>query len=135
MTLKLATQLDYDDISIYDHHIDKQHLKKAIDQNYVFAIMKENKVIGVLRYNLWYQTIPCVELIYIDFSYHHQGIGKKAMTEFEQLMKTQGFHEVMTTTQADEFAYLFYEKLNYKKIGSFLPPRQEALEWIYLKHL
>ena len=57
------------------------------------------------------------------------------MSEWEQSMKTCGYKYVMTSTQADETAWSFYEKLGYRKVGGFLPPEQDADEWIYLKQL
>ena len=50
-------------------------------------------------------------------------------------MVIRGYKYVMTSTQADEDAWKFYEKLGYHKVGGFLPPEQKAEEWIYLKQL
>ena len=50
-------------------------------------------------------------------------------------MTTLGYKYVMTSTQADEDAWGFYEKLGYRKVGGFLPPEQEAEEWMYVKEL
>lgn len=50
-------------------------------------------------------------------------------------MGDMGFSAVMTSTQADETAWIFYEKRGYRRIGAFLPPLQEAEEWMYWKDL
>ena len=50
-------------------------------------------------------------------------------------MAIRGYKYVMTSTQADEDAWKFYEKLGYHKVGGFFPPEQEAEEWMYLKRL
>ena len=50
-------------------------------------------------------------------------------------MAIRGYKYVMTSTQADENAWKFYEKLGYHKVGGFFPPEQEAKEWMYLKRL
>ena len=48
-------------------------------------------------------------------------------------MKRMGYPYVMLSTQEDETAKFFYEKMGYRRIGAFLPPEQEADEIMYLK--
>lgn len=57
------------------------------------------------------------------------------MVRWESHMKHKGGSWVMVSTQADETAGFFYEKLGYRLIGSFLPPDQEADELMYWKEL
>ena len=57
------------------------------------------------------------------------------MREWEETMSTMGYKYVMTSTQADEDTWKFYEKLGYRKVGGFFPPEQEAEEWMYVKKL
>ena len=61
--------------------------------------------------------------------------GRKMMAHWESEMAAQGYKHVMLSTQADETAQFFYEKLGYRKIGAFLPPDQEADELMYLKEV
>ena len=50
-------------------------------------------------------------------------------------MREAGYRYVLTSTQEDETAKFFYEKLGYEQCGSFFPPEQEAAELIYRKKL
>lgn len=50
-------------------------------------------------------------------------------------MKRLGYQDVMTSTQEDETAQFFYEKLGYTKVGAFFPPGQEAEEIMLKKTL
>lgn len=50
-------------------------------------------------------------------------------------MRTMKYNYVMLSTQEDETAKYFYEKLGYHRIGAFLPPEQDADEIMYLKTL
>ena len=52
-----------------------------------------------------------------------------------ETMKTKGYPYVMLSTQEDETAKFFYEKIGYRRNGAFLPPEQEANEIMYLKEL
>jgi ribosomal protein S18 acetylase RimI-like enzyme len=88
------------------------------------------KIVGVLRYNLFWQSIPFLDLLYIDEAYRGCGWGSRMMAFWEENMKAMGYSYVMLSTQEDEPAKFFYEK-----IGAFLPPEQEADELMYLKEL
>ena len=55
------------------------------------------------------------------------------MRKWEETMLVMGYKYVLTSTQSDEDAWRFYEKLGYQRIGGFFPPEQEAKEWIYGK--
>ena len=93
------------------------------------------KIVGILRWNLFWQSIPFLDLIYIDEAYRGQGWGSKMMADWEDSMKAMGYSYVMLSTQEDETAKYFYEKLGYHRIGAFLPPEQNADEIMYLKEL
>lgn len=95
--------------------------------------MKLVLIVGVLRYNLFWQSIPFLDLIYIDEAYRGQGWGSKMMADWEGRMQHMGYPYVMLSTQEDETACIFYEKIGYRRIGAFLPPEQEADEVMYLK--
>ena len=55
------------------------------------------------------------------------------MKIWEDFMKQMGYSYVMLSTQADETAKFFYEKIGYQRIGAFLPPEQDADEIMYCK--
>ena len=57
------------------------------------------------------------------------------MEHWESVMQRMKYKYVMLSTQEDETAKYFYEKLGYRRIGAFLPPEQDAEEIMYLKTL
>ena len=57
------------------------------------------------------------------------------MEQWESVMRRMKYDYVMLSTQEDETAKYFYEKLGYRRIGAFLPPEQDADEIMYLKEL
>ena len=75
------------------------------------------------------------DLLYIDEAYRNCGFGTQMMRAWESHMEACGYKYTMTSTQADEDAWKFYEKLGYHKVGGFFPPEQEAEEWMYIKTL
>ena len=120
-----------------------KHLKEAMFESKVilkecYMIEVDNKPVGVLRYNLFWDSIPFVNLIYIDWDYHKKGIGTKAMLYWEDEMKRLGYNLVMTSTMVEETAQHFYRKLNYKDCGCLvknLHPLIETMEMFLMKQI
>ena len=147
MRIELAQSKDKQKISKLDSHIHPSRLGECIWNGQVYVLKDDSiknggqnhrlkdPVVGVLRYSLFWQSIPFLDLLYIDEVYRGKGYGSQMMSEWEQSMNIRRYKYVMTSTQADETAWRFYEKLGYRKVGGFLPPEQDADEWIYLKQL
>ena len=135
MKISLASNKEKKKIEKYDFHIHSNKLGECIYNQFVYVLRDENKIVGVLRYSFFWQTIPFLDLIYIDEKYQKKGYGKKMMLYWEDIMKIMGYKDVMLSTQEDESSKFFYEKLGYKKVGSFLPPNQDANELMYTKKL
>ena len=147
MIIELAQSKDKQKIAKLDHHIPSSRLGECIWNQQVYVLKDDSiknggqnhrlkdPVVGVLRYSLFWQTIPFLDLLYIDEAYRGKGYGTEMMFKWEETMKRWGYKYVMTSTQADEEAWRFYEKLGYQKAGGFFPPEQDAEEWMYVKKL
>ena len=73
--------------------------KVACKQGYVYV--EDEKVIGVLRYNLFWDNTPFCTMLFIDSTYRSKGYGKQMIEYWEQDMKSQGYGMIMTSTQVD----------------------------------
>ena len=147
MIIELAQGKDKKKIAKLDSHIPLPRLGECVLNGQVYVLKDDSNknggqdhrvkdpVVGVLRYSLFWQTIPFLDLLYIDEAYRNRGFGTQMMREWETAMEIRGYKYVMTSTQADEDAWRFYEKLGYHKVGGFFPPKQEAEEWMYIKEL
>ena len=142
--IELARRKDRKRIAELDRHIPPLRLDECIRNGQVYvlrdAAMKNDgrqkpPIVGVLRYSLFWQTIPFLDLLYIDVGYRGKGFGTQMMNKWEDAMKACGYQYVMTSTQSDETAWRFYEKRGYRKAGEFLPPEQTAGEWLYWKRI
>ena len=135
MEIRLAVAKDKKKILKYDNHIHHNRVGECIYNGLVTVLCDGSEIVGVLRYNLFWQSIPFLDLLYLDEAYRGKGYGKQMMEEWEESMKYMGYDYVMLSTQEDEDAKYFYEKLGYRRIGAFLPPEQDADEIMYLKEL
>ena len=135
MTIRTAVPADLDGIRNYDRHIPASRLEDCIRRRQVDVLEDNGKILGVLRWNLFWQSLPFLDLIFLDDALRGQGWGTEMMALWEINMAEQGFRHVLLSTQEDETSKLFYEKLGYTLCGDFLPPDQAARELMYRKEL
>ena len=135
MEIRLAATKDKKGILKYDCHIPHDKVGACICNGLVSVLCDGEEIVGVLRYNLFWQSVPFLDLLFIDEAYRGQGWGRQMMADWEETMRRLGYSYVMLSTQEDETAKYIYEKLGYRRIGAFLPPEQDADEIMYLKEL
>ena len=96
--------------------------------------MYENdNFIGWLRYNLFWDNTPFMNMLYLLDDYRGQGFGTKIVSFWEQEMKKLGYDFVLTSTQSNEEAQFFYRKIGYNDIGSFTLPTESSEIILYKK--
>ena len=135
MDIRTAIPADLEGVRQYDRHISLSRLADCIRRGLVDVLVEDGRIVGVLRWSLFWQSLPFLDLIYLDESLRGHGWGTNMMAHWETNMTAQGFSDVMLSTQSDETSKFFYEKLGYRLCGSFLPPDQDAEEWMYRKEL
>ena len=121
-----------------DEHFCEQELELKIRDRRGYIISDGDKPIGIMRYNLLWDSIPFLTLIYIEASHHGKGYGRQAMQFWEKEMRGFGYKMIMTSTRADEQAQHFYRKLGYIERGSISldgTPFAQPLEMFMLKIL
>lgn len=134
MEIRLAETGDLPGILQYDSHVHPDRVRVCVEDHMVYVLW-DKRIVGILRYSLFWQSIPFLDLLYMDEDYRGKSLGRQMMAFWEDAMENLGYRYVMLSTQEDETAKFFYEKLGYRRIGAFLPPEQEADEIMYLKEL
>ena len=129
-----ATTDHLENLIYHDKHITQAELERSIKDHRILVLYQGDQFVGWLRYNLFWDNTPFMNLLYILSEYRGQGFGKQLMEFWESEMKTQGFSLVLTSTLTTETAQHFYRKLGYKDCGSFSLPN-EPTEIIFLKNL
>ncbi|MCL2811712.1 MAG: GNAT family N-acetyltransferase [Clostridia bacterium] len=121
-----------------DRHMPKSEYEPKVRDKRCYILRENEQPIGILRYNLFWDVIPFLTLIFLEDAYHRKGLGSKAMAHWENEMGALGHKMVMTSTQADEKAQFFYRKLGYKDMGCLVmndPPYEQPLEVFLSKGL
>ena len=121
---------------LLDRHLSEDGFDEKVRNKQGYVLVDEGKIVGVLRYNLFWDNTPFCTLLFIDEKYRGQGLGRLLMDRWESDMKSQGYGMLMTSTQVDEDAQHFYRKLGYKDCGGFVvdvPGYEQPMEMIMIK--
>ncbi len=121
MKIRLAQTNDLEILSLNDKHISKCELENLIGLNRIYITEINGNFIGRLRYNLFWDNTPFMNMLYISDENRGQGFGKLLVEHWENEMRVLGYNTVMTSTASDEYAQHFYIKLGYKVVGGFTP--------------
>lgn len=119
-----------------DIHISDEEFNFKVSTKTGYIIWKDNVPIGVLRYNMFWDSVPFITLIYIKEE--QRGVGKNVILLWKSEMKAQGYNVVMTSTQVDENAQHFYRKIGYKDCGCLvlnIPKLEQPMEMFFIKQI
>lgn len=121
-----------------DEHLPENEFLIKVRDKRGYIISDDDKPVGVMRYNLFWDNTPFLTFLYFNELYRGKGYGKRAMEFWESEMRNLGYKVVMTSTQIDEQAQHFYRKLGYvDRGGLFLDntPLEQPQELFMLKIL
>ena len=134
MTIRTAYPSDLEVIAAHDHHISRTELENLIRLSRVTVLEIEGQFAGWLRWNLFWDNTPFLNMLYLPEPHRGKGYGTEMMTHWENHVRHLGFDRCLTSTASDEYAQHFYQKLGYTAIGGFTP-FGDAYELIFGKML
>ena len=132
--IRYANMDDFPILKQYDKHIEINELKNSINQNRILVVYEHSDFIGWLRYNLFWDNTPFMNMLYLLEDFRRKGYGTQLVNFWENEMLKKDYNMVLTSTQLNEQAQFFYRKNGYTDCGSLLLPN-EPLEIILLKRL
>jgi GNAT superfamily N-acetyltransferase len=134
MEIRYAEAGDMEMIAAYDEHISKAELENAIARRRILLLFVDGAYAGWLRFNLFWDNIPFMNLLFLFEEHRGKGYGKKLVVFWEHEMAEQGYGFVLTSSLSGEEGQFFYRKLGYTDRGDLALP-DEALEIIFYKKL
>ncbi len=121
MGIRQAEEKDAAVISEWDKHISRQEIHNLIHLKRIYILELDGQFAGWLRYNLFWDNTPFMNMLYLLEEFRGKGYGKALVGFWETEMKKSGYDLVMTSTASDEYSQHFYNRLGYKAIGGFVP--------------
>ena len=136
MEIRYVELKDKEEWYLLDRHLPDAGFEEKVRNKQGYVVVEESIIVGILRYNLFWDNIPFCTMLYIDEKHRGRGYGKLLMKHWENDMKTMEYGMLMTSTQVDENAQHFYRKLSYKDCGGFIvdvPGYEQPMEMIMIK--
>ena len=134
MNIRTAQPGDLPALSRRDRHIAPRELENSVRLGRVYVAEEGGELVGWLRWNLFWDNTPFMNLIFVLPGRRGEGLGRALTARWEERMREAGYETVMTSTQSNEYAQHFYDKLGYAAVGGFLLPG-EPYELIFAKKL
>ncbi len=117
LSIVFATKEDYALCAEFDAHISYEEFLYKVYEHRYYILRDGLRPIGILRYGMFWDNVPCLTMIYLEAGSRQKGYGRQAMEFWEQEMHIRGYGMLLTTTQVDEQAQHFYRKLGYRDCG------------------
>jgi len=118
----------------HDLHITNTILKRKLENNEILIMELNDTSIGWLRFSLFWDEIPFMNMLYVLSDYRRKGYGKMLVNHWENLLIEKGYTRFLTSTLANEDAQHFYRKIGYTDVGGFVLPL-EPLEILLIKDI
>ncbi len=134
-SIRYAAQSDAPYWYSLEKHMAKSEFDLKVRDRRCYLIGDGDRPVGILRYGLFWDNTPFLNLLYLEEGGRGKGFGTKAMAHWEKEMRALGYEAVMASTQADEKAQHFYRKIGYRDCGCLMADEQEALEIFLIKRV
>ncbi|MDY2984680.1 MAG: GNAT family N-acetyltransferase [Synergistes jonesii] len=139
-TISYSTPTDVDDVLKIDTYIPRRELIKKISTRpeEIYLLREDDKVVGVLRYGIFWDYIPYMCFLSVSEKCRDKGYAQKALIFWEEKMKEAGWPVVMTSIPTDDAAQHFYRRMGYTDTGCLClhePPFAQPMEIFFIKNL
>lgn len=134
LTTRTASDADLTFLRGADQHIAPTHIADLVRAGRVMVAETGGTVVGFVRWGLFWDHVPFMNLLWIVPERRGQGIGRALVAAWESAQLSDGHTMVLTSTVSAETAQHLYRRLGYLDSGVLLLPDEPA-ELIFRKHL
>jgi len=138
MVVKYMEKQDKDFVMSTDTHINDTGYDKHVYTKTGYVMWEKDIPVGLMHYSVLWDTLPFLNLIFVDKKYRNKGFASQALAFWEEDMKRQGYKMALLSTQADEGAQHFYRKRGYIDCGGLVfhhTPFDQPMELFFRKVL
>ena len=136
VTLRPAAADEETEWLLRDTHLPRKEFRPLAERGRLLWITAGEEKAGVIRWGLFWDEIPFLNLLWLEPGRRRMGFGAKAMELWENARRAEGYRAVMTSSQADEEGQHFYRRLGYRDAGGLLPGiagMEQAMEIFFMK--
>lgn len=89
--IRYADDNDFESLTKYDTHISEHDLKNSIASRSVLASYENGALVGWLRFNLFWDSIPFMNMLYVLSEHRGKGHGSALVDFWEREMLESGY--------------------------------------------
>jgi len=80
--IRPATFGELNVISESDRHVPREHMEKLISDGFIAAAFYEEQFAGLLRYGLFWDEVPFMNMLWVKEEYRGKGVGTALVREW-----------------------------------------------------
>lgn len=122
VSTRVAGNADLAFLAAVDVHLTPARLAQVVESGRVMIADESGAPVACLRWGLFWDEIPFMNLLWVVESARGQGVGTALVQAWEKERLTEGHQTVLTSTLASERAQHLYRRLGYVDSGSLLLP-------------
>ncbi len=101
--VRFASQTDLDGCIALDHStMSAEIIRRKIAQREIIVAEKAGQLVGYLRLEYLWSTVPYIALIWVVEDQRHQGISRAILHYLENVLREQGHTALYSSSQANE---------------------------------
>lgn len=124
--VRLAQDGDLGFLRAHDRHPPDAALVNAVESGRVMVLDIEGAIHGWLRWSLFWDEHPFLNMISIFETDRSQGLGSTLLDVWEREMRERQYSRVLTSTASDERSQRLYRRRGYIDAGVLLLPDEVA---------
>jgi len=126
VTTRLASSSDLPFLGKVDRHVSLDVLTDVVSAERVMVVEVDGVVVGFLRWGLFWDQVPFMNLLWVLPDWRGQGVGTALVDAWEKSQLVAGHSMVLTSTVSAERAQHLYRRLGYVDSGALLLPDEPA---------
>ncbi len=126
VTTKVASTADLPFLEDVDTHVSPGTLADLVSMGRVMVVEVDEDPVGFLRWGLFWDQIPFMNLLWVLPQWRGQGVGTTLVEAWEKSQLAAGHDQVLNSTMSNESAQHFYRRRGYVDTGALLLPDEPA---------
>ena len=118
MIVKYMEEQDKNFVMSIDKHVKDSGYNKRVYTKTGYIMWEKDVPIGIMHYNVLWDNLPFLNLIFVDTKYRNKGFASQALAFWENDMKTQVYPLYQTLSSKMKFSLPISSK---KEVENYTP--------------
>jgi len=126
VSTRTATDSDLPFLCEADEHVSREDQAQVVSQARVMIADVGGTAVGLLRWGLFWDQVPFMNLLWVAPKRRGHGIGTTLAETWERTQLAAGHELVLTSTMSNETSQHLYRRLGYVDCGALFMPDEPA---------